>query len=95
MINLGHSLETIGNSAFSDNNILSLTIPDSVISIGDYAFAMNPSVAVLTSVTVLATTPPSISTGTNDTFNISTATNLALKKDVKIMATAQGLRVSF
>ncbi len=64
---LPSNLETIGDYAFQNNQITGLTIPSNVTSIGIAAFRGNNS---LTSVTSLATTPPSITTASNlnDTF---------------------------
>jgi hypothetical protein len=64
---IGNSVTNIEFGAFVDNNLTSITFPSSVTNIGSIAFAANP----LTDVTSLATTPPTITTGTNDTFNIS------------------------
>jgi hypothetical protein len=55
---------SIGPNAFENNQISNITIPSSVTFIGQLTFAGNP----LTDVTSLGTTPPSITTGTNDTF---------------------------
>lgn len=73
---IGNSVTTIGEFAFEMNTsaqLTSVTIPSSVTTIGDYAF----NIASLTDVTSLATTPPTISTGTNDTFG-STANRNAI-----------------
>ncbi|WP_296386157.1 leucine-rich repeat domain-containing protein, partial [Winogradskyella sp.] len=64
---IGNSVMDIGFGAFVDNDLTDITIPDSVTNIGLIAFAANP----LTDVTSLATIPPTITTGTNDTFNIT------------------------
>ncbi len=63
-LSLGANVTDIGIGAFVDNNISDVTIPSNVTFIGLLAFGNNP----LTSVTSLATTPPPITTGTNDTF---------------------------
>lgn len=52
-----NTITSIGNSAFSYRGITSMTIPDSVEYIASYAFL---GCTALTSVTVLATVPPSI-----------------------------------
>ena len=54
------ALTTIGDSAFRGNKFTSVTIPASVTSIGANAFANNSNLA---SVTVKATTPPSLGSG--------------------------------
>lgn len=48
------TVKRIGDSAFSECNLISVTIPSSVISIGDYAFAYN----YLDSVIFNGQTPP-------------------------------------
>lgn len=58
------NLTTIGFQAFKNNQLSNVTIPNNVTSIGFEAFSGNP----LTDVTSMATTPPSISTGSSDTF---------------------------
>ncbi|MDH7913068.1 leucine-rich repeat domain-containing protein [Winogradskyella sp. SYSU M77433] len=63
-LTLGANLTDIGIGAFVDNNLSDITIPSNVTFIGLLAFGNNP----LASVTSLATTPPTITTGTNDTF---------------------------
>ncbi|MCB0463908.1 MAG: leucine-rich repeat domain-containing protein [Flavobacteriaceae bacterium] len=64
---LPSNLQTIGDYAFGSNQLTGLTIPSSVTSIGSGAFRGNNG---LTSVTVLATVPPTITTvnNQNDTF---------------------------
>ncbi|MFD2726642.1 leucine-rich repeat domain-containing protein [Hyunsoonleella rubra] len=64
---LPSNLQTIGDYAFGSNQLTGLTIPSSVTSIGSSAFRDNNG---LTSVTVLATVPPTITTASNqnDTF---------------------------
>lgn len=59
------SVISIGNTAFRTNQLTTVTIPSSVTNIGDRAFDNNP----LTDVTSLATTPPAIITGSNDSFS--------------------------
>lgn len=63
-LSLGANITDIGIGAFVDNNLTNVTIPSNVTFIGLLAFGNNP----LTSVTSYATTPPTITTGTNDTF---------------------------
>ncbi|MEW4924627.1 leucine-rich repeat protein [Algibacter sp. 2305UL17-15] len=63
-LSLGTNLTDIGLGAFVGNNLSSVTIPGNVTFIGLLAFGNNP----LTSVTSYATAPPTITTGTNDTF---------------------------
>ncbi|MDG4714377.1 leucine-rich repeat domain-containing protein [Winogradskyella marincola] len=64
---LPSNLQTIGDYAFGNNQLTGLTIPSSVTSLGSGAFRGNNG---LTSVTVLATVPPTITTANNqnDTF---------------------------
>ncbi|WP_181364020.1 leucine-rich repeat protein [Algibacter marinivivus] len=63
-LSLGANVTDIGIGAFVDNDLTGVTIPSNVTFIGLLAFGNNP----LTSVTSYATTPPTITTGTNDTF---------------------------
>ena len=63
-LSLGANVADIGIGAFVDNDLTDITIPSNVTFIGLLAFGNNP----LTSVTSFATTPPTITTGTNDTF---------------------------
>lgn len=58
-VTLPDTVETIGRSAFisSRARLMEITIPASVTSIGDYAFAQNANMAT---VTCLATTPPTL-----------------------------------
>lgn len=63
-LSLGANVTDISIGAFVDNNLSDITIPSNVTFIGLLAFGNNP----LTSVTSFATTPPTITTGTNDTF---------------------------
>lgn len=63
-LSLGANVNNIGIGAFVDNSLSDVTIPSNVTFIGLLAFGNNP----LTDVTSLATTPPTITTGTNDTF---------------------------
>lgn len=64
---LPSNLQTIGDFAFGSNQLSGLTIPGNVTIIGSGAFRGNNG---LTSVTVLATVPPTITTANNqnDTF---------------------------
>ncbi|WP_426430915.1 leucine-rich repeat domain-containing protein [Winogradskyella sp. HB-48] len=66
---LPSNLDTIGDYAFQNNQLSGLTIPNNVTSIGNGAFRGNP----LVSITILAVTPPTITTvnGPNDTFTIN------------------------
>ncbi len=59
------SVTSVGNLAFSQNQLVSVTIPNTVTDIGFISFGNNPT---LTDVFSLATIPPTIITGTNDTF---------------------------
>ncbi len=61
---IGNSVTTIGLGAFVDNDLTSITIPANVTNIGLVAFQANP----LTDVFTESLTPPTITTGTNDTF---------------------------
>ena len=63
-LSLGANVTDIGIGAFVDNNLTDVTIPSNVNFIGLLAFGGNP----LASVTSLGTVPPTITTGTNDTF---------------------------
>ncbi|WP_052467131.1 leucine-rich repeat domain-containing protein [Psychroserpens damuponensis] len=62
---LGNNLTSIDDLAFAYAFISNITIPASVTTIGANAFLNNN---VLVDVTSLSTTPPIITTGTNDTF---------------------------
>ncbi len=74
--NVTYSVTTIGNFAFQNNNLTSVTIPDSVNSIGENAFLANIQ---LTCVISEATTPPVIFTGGgNDSFGASYRSNIHL-----------------
>jgi len=64
-ITIPSSVTSIDINAFGSNLLADITIPQNVTSIGNLAFTNNP----LTDVTSLASTPPTITTGTNDTFN--------------------------
>uniref|UniRef100_UPI000471D9DB leucine-rich repeat protein n=1 Tax=Aquimarina pacifica TaxID=1296415 RepID=UPI000471D9DB len=45
--NIIYTVTTIGDAAFRDNNLISVTIPDSVTTIGDFAFANNELTSVI------------------------------------------------
>ncbi|SDH49287.1 leucine-rich repeat domain-containing protein [Winogradskyella thalassocola] len=64
-LSLGINVEEIGIGAFVGNNLTDVTIPSTVTNIGLLAFGNNP---LLANVTSLAMVPPTITTGTNDTF---------------------------
>ena len=64
-LSIGNNVEIIGIGAFVDNDLTDITIPSNVNNIGLLAFGNNP---LLADVTSLATVPPTITTGTNDTF---------------------------
>lgn len=66
-ITIGNNVTNIDFAAFADNNLTDIVIPASVTNIGSVAFIANP----LINVTSLATTPPTITTGTNDTFEVN------------------------
>lgn len=72
-LSLGANVTDIGIGAFVDNNLSNVTIPSNVSFIGLLAFGNNP----LNSVTSFATIPPTITTGTNDTFAFNRS-NIAL-----------------
>ncbi|MDB2462731.1 leucine-rich repeat domain-containing protein [Algibacter sp.] len=59
-----NSITTINGGAFQNNALTSVTIPSSVTSIGSIAFLNNPLNCVISE----ALTPPTIVTGTNDSF---------------------------
>ncbi len=63
-LTLGANVTDIGIGAFVDNSLTDVTIPSNVTFIGLIAFGNNP----LASVTSFAVIPPTITTGTNDTF---------------------------
>ncbi|WP_282041349.1 leucine-rich repeat protein [Winogradskyella flava] len=63
-LTLSEGLLTIGDEAFRINQLTSLTLPSTVTSVGAQAFETND----LTSVNALASIPPSITTGTDDSF---------------------------
>ena len=71
------TVTTLGNYAFQDCiGLTSVTIGSGITSIGDYAFGLyQESTSALTSVTVKATTPPTIGTGIfdNETTSVSPA----------------------
>lgn len=58
-------LKTIGEGAFMEANIMSATIPASVESVGENAFAFNPSLSNMSmrSLTCLAVVPPTTTNG--------------------------------
>jgi hypothetical protein len=62
---LPNSLVSIGGQGFRNNELTSITFPENVSSITFRAFEGNP----LSEVIALGTTPPSITTGNNDTFS--------------------------
>ena len=67
-VTLSDTVETIGSNAFISARayLAEITIPASVTSIGDYAFAQN---ATMATVTCLATTPPTLG---KNVFSLST-----------------------
>lgn len=70
-LTIPNSVKTIGTYAFEFNEASIITIGSGVTSIGDYAFARTPSSsAITTSITVLATTPPTISSNGNIFYGI-------------------------
>jgi hypothetical protein len=66
-ITIPNSVTTIDFRAFDDNLLANVIIGNGVTTIGDHAFRDNP----LTCVSSLATTPPTITTGANDSFGAS------------------------
>ncbi|GGG14467.1 hypothetical protein GCM10011344_13840 [Dokdonia pacifica] len=58
------NITNLGNNTFRNNQITNLVIPSNVTRLGDNIFLDNP----MASVTVEAITPPSIVTGTQDSF---------------------------
>ena len=46
-VDIGTSVTTIGNYTFWNNQLTSVTIPDSVTSIGSYAFSYNSNLATV------------------------------------------------
>lgn len=73
-ISIPNSVTDIGDYAFLYNVLTNVTISSSVISIGGGAFFNN----TLTDVTSLATIPPTIFTGGNDTFGVNNRPNIHL-----------------
>ena len=62
-LTIPNSVTTIGNSAFNKSTITSVTIGSGITSIGGYAFSYDiAGTRPLTTVTVLATTPPTAGT---------------------------------
>lgn len=59
-ITIPDGVTSIGNSAFQQTSLTNITIPNSVTSIGSYAF---DSCYGLTSLTILATIPPTLDGG--------------------------------
>jgi|GEM_PF-3015766 len=70
----GVNVTTIGDSAFSGNQLTSLTIPSSVTTIGNYAFSGNQ----LTSLTI----PSSVTTIGNSAFSNNQLTSLTIPSSV-------------
>jgi hypothetical protein len=70
----GYSVTTIGNSAFRDNALTTVTIGSSVTSIGDYAFYNN----ALTTVTI----PNSVTTIGNSAFRDNALTTVTIGSSV-------------
>ena len=68
----GVSVTSIGNSAFKNNNLTSVTIPNSVTSIGSHAFAFNQ----LTSVTI----PNSVISIGRYAFSHNPLTSVSIKR---------------
>lgn len=66
-LTIPNSVTTIGGNAFQLNEISVLTIGSGVTSIGDFAFARTTGITA-TSITVLATTPPVISSNNSRIF---------------------------
>ena len=70
----GVPVTTIGNIAFSNNQLTNLTIPSSVTSIGNYAFSSNQ----LTNLTI----PSSVTSIGNNAFTNNQLTNLTIPSSV-------------
>ncbi|KJD33095.1 hypothetical protein PK35_09035 [Tamlana nanhaiensis] len=66
-LTLGENINTIALAAFAGNNLTQITLPKNVANIEALAFAANP----LVSVKSLATTPPTVVTGNNDSFDVN------------------------
>ncbi|TBV26641.1 hypothetical protein DMZ43_06140 [Meridianimaribacter sp. CL38] len=62
---LSNNIENIKDSAFKNNQLTTVIIPDGVLAIDDEAFYNNP----LADIFSLSITPPTIVTGSNDTFS--------------------------
>lgn len=66
-ITLPNSVETIGANAFNESKILYITIGTNITSIGNKAFAWS----TLEEMTILATTPPTLGSGSFNRTNIT------------------------
>lgn len=65
-ISLPNGLKNIGDDAFSNTNLDRITIPENILTIGDYAFSECTN---LSSITINATIPPTISSTTFEETN--------------------------
>ncbi len=64
-LTLQDGIVSIGNNAFNDCDLTTITIPSTVTNIGDSAFNSNNQ---LTCIVSEATTPPTVTTGSSDSF---------------------------
>jgi hypothetical protein len=74
-IDFGSGLTSIPEQSFQNNQFTSLNIPDNITAIGWRAFESNNQ---LTCITVEATVPPTIITGTGDSFNTRSNIDLTI-----------------
>ncbi|WP_053002630.1 leucine-rich repeat domain-containing protein [Kordia jejudonensis] len=72
-VTISENISAIGNQTFRNNQLTTVTIPANVNSLGNNCFRSNP----LTEVIVLNTTPPTINSGSGDSF-LNIRGNIAL-----------------
>jgi Leucine-rich repeat (LRR) protein len=73
----GHVVTSIGNDSFTDNQLTSIFIPDTVVTIGHWAFALNQLISV--------TVPNSVSFLGESAFRSNQLTNVILSNSLTVI----------